>query len=186
MNALAWLRFGMAGIVAVVMPASALAGSATFQGTLSPGGPTEPETALITSPNCSGGTIVFAVLYRAYQFRVTSAGSYNISEPGAESAVYLYDGPFNPAQPANNCLAASNGNPINLDVNLSPGVKYTLVVIEDTFAQDGMNYAMTVSGPGGIVLPGDAASVPVLPAPLLALLALVLAASGWARLRRRS
>lgn len=182
---LAWWRAAAAGIVAVVVSASALAGSATFQGTLSPGGATEPETALITTPNCSGGTFVFAVLYRAYPFRVTAAGTYNVSEPGTESAVYVYDGPFNPAHPANHCLAASNGNPISLDVNLSPGVKYTLVIIEDSFAQDGMSYAMTLSGPGAIVQPSIAA-VPALSAPLLALLALALAAGGWLGLRRRA
>ncbi len=131
------------------------AGSISFTGTLIPGGPAQSQVALITTPNCNGSSISFTILYRAYPFVVDAAGSYTISEPGTDSAVYVYAGSFNPANPVANCYAASNSNPINFAVSLNPGVVYTLVVVEDTFDQDGLAYNVTISGPGNVSLPTD-------------------------------
>ncbi|MBK8029953.1 MAG: hypothetical protein IPK17_10675 [Chloroflexi bacterium] len=82
-----------------------------------------------------------------------ASGAYTITEPGIDSAIYLYSGTFEPANPAANCYAASNINPISLSVSLTAGTVYTLVVIEDSFAQDGMAYNLTISGPGNVSLP---------------------------------
>ncbi|MBX3066531.1 MAG: hypothetical protein KF726_26355 [Anaerolineae bacterium] len=139
-------------LVFVMLPLEkASAGTATFSGTLVPGGPQEPQTALITTPNCSGGYVAFAVLYAAYSFSVDAGGLYTFTEPGVESAMYLYSGGFDPANPATNCVAASNTNPLNFSYNLVPGQTYYVAVIEDTFAQDGMSYSINISGPGNII-----------------------------------
>ncbi|MFN8451029.1 MAG: hypothetical protein U0521_21240 [Anaerolineae bacterium] len=153
----------MAALVIAVGATVVFAGSDSVSGTLSPGGPTEPQVALITTPNCSGGTTAFAVLYAAYSFTVDADGVYTVTEPGAESAVYVYSGGFDPANPATNCLAASNTNPISLPVALTAGVSYTVAVIEDTFAQDGMSYSLTISGPGNVNInkPGAACTYPL-------------------------
>lgn len=142
-------------VLAAITATAVLAGTISFTGTLVPGGATEPQVALITTPNCNGGTIAFTMLYHAYRFTVDAAGVYTVTEPGVESAVYVYAGGFDPVFPALNCIAASNTNPISLPVNLSPGVVYTLVVVEDTFEQDGMPYNLTINGPGNISVPVD-------------------------------
>jgi len=136
--------------VALVMASVVFAGSISFAGTLTAGGPTEPQVAQIVTPNCTGSYVVFPVLYRSYGFTVDVSGAYTFTEPGVESAVYVYAGSFNPALPADNCIAASNSNPINLPVALTAGTTYYVVVIEDTFDQDGMAYNIGISGPGSI------------------------------------
>lgn len=138
------------GIVSMMLVSAVFAGSLGFTGTLTPGGPTEPVVALITTPNCNGSTISFTMLYASYQFTVDATGSYTVTEPGVDSAVYIYNGPFNPSNPVANCYAASNSNPINLSVSLTAGTIYTIVVVEDTFDQDGMAYSLNISGPGNV------------------------------------
>lgn len=137
------------------------AGSATFSGTLSPGGATESVVAQITTPNCTGGIVAFSVLYAAHPFTVDADGVYTFSEPGTESALYVYSGSFNPNSPVTNCVAASNSNPINLVVNLTAGTQYYVVVIEDTFEQDGMSYSINISGPGNIIGSSGACPYPL-------------------------
>ncbi len=152
-------KIGLIFLFAVLLSVAAVvvyAGSLSFTGALTPGGATEPQVAQIVAPNCTGATVVFSVLYRAYPFVVDAAGSYTVTEPGTESAVYVYAGSFDPANPATNCIAASNANPINFSVALNPGTVYTAVVIEDTFEQDGLAYNLTISGPGNVTVPaGD-------------------------------
>ena len=59
-------------------------------------------------------------------------------------------------------------------------------MIEDTFAQDGMDYTLTVSGPGAITLGiPSAIEVPTLSDWSLGLLALVLASLAVFAMRRR-
>ncbi|MBK9748391.1 MAG: hypothetical protein IPO91_16680 [Chloroflexi bacterium] len=149
-------KFGLVILFALLFSIAAVvvyAGSLSFTGTLTPGGQTESIVAGITAPNCNGSSVVFDVLYQAYQFQVDVPGSYTITEPGTESAIYVYSGTFDPANPLANCYAASNINPISLSVSLTAGTVYTLVVIEDSFAQDGMAYNLTISGPGNVSLP---------------------------------
>ncbi len=137
-------------LVSAVVVTAVFAGSLSFSGTLSPGGPTEPQTAMISTPNCTGAYAAFAILYHADAFTVDADGVYTVTEPGVESAVYVYAGGFDPANPATNCIAASNTNPISLPVSLTAATNYTVVVIEDTFAQAGLTYDLTISGPGNV------------------------------------
>lgn len=173
------LRAAAVAALWAVVASSAFAASVNIVGSLSPGGPTEPEVAIISTPNCTGGTVVFAALYRAFPFHVDTTGSYTITEPGTSSAVYVYSGSFNPTLPASNCLAASNTNPINFNANLTAGAPYVLVVIDDTFTQAGLSFSLTISGPGNITVPGvTPQQIPAVSPQALALLALILAAAG--------
>ncbi len=139
------------------------AGSASVSGTLTPGGPTGSAVAQISTPNCTGSTVAFTVLYAAYSFTVDTSGAYTVTESGTESAIYVYQGSFDPNSPATNCIAASNTNPHSLPVNLTAGTQYYVAVIEDSFAQDGMSYSITISGPGEVAL-GNAVCTYPLPA----------------------
>ncbi len=158
-------RFGL--ILAVLALASlsllnvpaASAGSFSFSGTLVPGGPALPVVALISTPNCTGGVNVYSVLYASRTFTVDTDGVYTFTEPGTESALYLYGGSFDPTNPAANCLAASNSNPLSFSYPLTVGTTYIVVVIEDTFTQDGMSYDVSISGPGAICPDGNCAVV---------------------------
>ena len=155
------LYFAMSVVVLVVFAVGAgavLAGSANVTGTLTPGGLQEPQVATITTPNCTGGYVAFSVLYAAYAFKVDVGGIYTFDEPGVESAMYLYQGSFDPNFPATNCIAASNTNPLNFTATLTAGRTYYLAVIEDTFAQDGMGYSITINGPGNIFV-GDSVNL---------------------------
>ncbi len=140
----------LVAVIAAMVVSTVYAGNATFSGTLTPGGATEPVVAQISTPNCTGGTVAFSVLYAVYPFTVDATGAYTFTEPGTESAMYVYSGSFDPNSPATNCIAATNSNPLNLVVNLTAGTQYFVVVIEDTFEQDGMSYSISISGPGNI------------------------------------
>jgi hypothetical protein len=128
----------------------ALAGSYSVSGTLDSNSPTMPQTPIISTPNCTGAYAAFAVQYRSVAFTVTAPGTYTFTETASpNTAFYLYAGSFNPAAGAN-CIAASNTNPLNISYALATGTTYYLVVINDTFSQDPMNYVLTISGPGDI------------------------------------
>jgi hypothetical protein len=137
-------------IVCAVVVTAVFAGSASVSGTLTPGGATVSQVAIISTPNCTGAYVAFAALYAAYPFTVDVDGLYTVTEPGTESAIYISSGSFDPAFPAANCIAASNTNPLNFSVALTAGTTYVVAVIEDTFAQDGMSYNITISGPGNV------------------------------------
>lgn len=182
-------RFAIVSILSLVLGAVVVtpvfADIRTFTGALVPGGPTTTSTAIISTPACTGGTVAFQVLYQAFVFQVTASGVYTITEPGVESAVYVYSGSFDPTAVASNCAFASNTNPINFTASLTAGQQYVLVVIEDTFAQDGLNFAVTIRGPGDILLVGEGvAAVPTLSLQGLLLMVLILAAAGTVALRR--
>jgi hypothetical protein len=151
-------------IILSIGATTTFAGSASVTGTLTPGGATEPQVAIISTPNCTGAYVAFSVLYAAYSFTVDADGVYTVTEPGTESAVYVYSGGFDPNFPATNCIAASNTNPISLPVALTAGTPYVVAVIEDTFAQDGMDYSLTVSGPGNVSFGGTGGCSNPLPA----------------------
>ncbi len=136
---------------------AASAGNVTISGVLVPGGQTMPVVAIISTPNCTGATNPVAVLYAATSFTVDTDGTYTFSEPGTSSAVYLYAGTFNPANPVVNCVAASNSNPISFSYALTAGETYVVVVTDDTYEQPGISYALSISGPGEICLGGSCA-----------------------------
>lgn len=137
-------------VLVVAFSASANGATRLITGTLAPGGPTMP-VVIISTPTClsQGAT---PVLYRAYSFTVDVGGTYTFTEPSTDSlGLYVHAGVFNPANSFPTCIAASNVNPTNLGVNLTPGTNYTVVVFDDHFAQPGISYSLTISGPGNII-----------------------------------
>lgn len=164
---------------------AAAAGTLNFNGTLTPGGPQEPQVAVISTPNCTGGYTAFPVLYQAFPFTVDTTGSYQFSESGANSAAYVYANSFNPALPADNCIAASNSNPISgLNANLTAGTQYYFVVTDDTFTQLGLSINGSVTGPGNISGP-IVGSIPTLSELGIGLLTSLLGLGAAYSLRRR-
>jgi len=137
-------------IIGAVMSFSAFAATRVVNGTLAQGGPTMP-VVFVSPPNCTGqGTT--PVLYRAYPFTVDVGGTYTLSIPGAQpNSLYVHAGTFDPDNSFPTCIAASNIQPINLGVNLVPGMNYFAVVFDDSFTQAGFSYQLTISGPGSII-----------------------------------
>ncbi len=171
----------------LLLASPALAGSDTASGTLVPGGPTIDPVAIISTPNCTGAVVAFAALYGLEPLSVGASGTYHVDEPGTESAVYILQGSFDPAAVVDTCIAASNTNPIAFDVALSAGVQYYAVVIEDTFTQDGMDYTLTVSGPGEVSLGfASLVEIPTLSTWGVGALVLLLAGVAFLALRRHA
>jgi hypothetical protein len=139
-------------VVSSIGVSAVLAGSINFTGNTSSGA--TMLVAIISTPNCTGAYGSVNVHYVAYNFTVDADGMYTFTEPGASTAIYLYAGGFNPGAAADNCIAASNTNPISLPVALTAGASYTVVVFDDAFAQPGQPYSLTISGPGNILI-GD-------------------------------
>lgn len=165
----------------------ALAGSDTVTGTLVPGGPTLSQVGIISTPNCTGAYTAFAVLYGLAPLQVGTSGTYQVDEPGSTSAVYILQGSFDPDAVAATCIAASNTNPISLGVVLTAGVQYFAVVIDDTFEQGGLDYTLTVSGPGTVSLGfASLVEIPTLSAWGLVALVLLLTSVAFLALRRRA
>ena len=144
-------------VLGVMMVTPVFAGSRNFTGTLVPGGPMTTEVAIITTPACTGATVASPALYNAFPFSVSANGVYTITEPGTSSAVYVYSDSFDPTAVASNCAFASNTNPINFNVSLTAGMTYVLVIIDDTFGQNGLDFAVTITGPGNIYLRSNTA-----------------------------
>lgn len=133
--------------------------------------------AIISTPNCTGGYGVVNVRYRTYPLSVGTSGGYTITSSTATNgeALYVHQPALNPAAAADNCIAASNTNPINFVVNLNAGTSYTVTVIDDTFAQNVGPFVLSVNGPGSVTLGAPTVPVPALGPVALALLALLLA-----------
>jgi hypothetical protein len=182
-------------VAALSFAAPALAGTATFPGTWEVGGPTMPVVA-ISTPNCTA-QLATPVRYKEHPFHVTVSGIYNFSEtvvpntPGNLASLYVMSENFDPAAGLATCLFASNNGsppatPTTLAANLTAFTPYIAVAFDDTFAQSGESYVLTVSGPGDILVfeAPSILEIPTLSPWGLALLAALLALGGLALVRR--
>lgn len=157
-------------ILAVLVSAAAstaFAGTFNASGFVGPGDPTL-LVGIIVTPNCTGGYGGVDVFYDIYEFQVDTDGSYTVSvfSASGNTAFYLIANTFDPGAVATNCIAASNtGNPQVASAPLTAGSTYFVVIIDDTFAQTGHNYDLTISGPGEIYV-GGLPTVPACPYPL--------------------
>jgi hypothetical protein len=134
----------------------AFAGSASLSGTLTPGGATMP-VVFISTPNCTGQGAA-QVLYAQHKVTVDTTGVYDfsVSSPGGFASMYIMSASFNPANGFPACLAGDNsGNPVTLSLNLTAGTTYYVIPFDDTFAQAGGSYTLTISGPGSVALDGS-------------------------------
>ena len=146
----------------VVGVSTTFAGSATLTGTLTPGDPTMP-VVFISPPNCTAQG-VSPVLYHVYAFTVDASGTHNFSQtsPDGFASLYLFEGSFNPAAAFPDCIAADNsGNPVSFSASLTAGTQYFAVPFDDTFAQAGGDYTLSIDGPGNILFAGAACAYPL-------------------------
>jgi hypothetical protein len=158
-------------VVFVVLILATIAAGSVSAGSISIGGsvdPTDPTllVAIISTPNCTGGYGSVNVHYDLIHFQVDAAGNYtvNVLSGTGNTAFYLLQGSINTGAVADTCIAASNsGNPQTVTEPLSPGIDYYVVIIDDTFAQAGDTYTLTISGPGNPLLggSGDVCSLPI-------------------------
>jgi len=141
-------------VMILIVPAeSALAGSASVTGTIDGADPTMP-VVFISTPNCTGQG-VSPVHYEVHSLQVDTAGVYTVtvSSPANLASVYVYATSFDPTNGLANCVGGSNsGSPTTLTINLDPSITYFVVPFDDTFAQTGGSYTLTVDGPGGVNL----------------------------------
>ncbi|MGD9944260.1 MAG: IPTL-CTERM sorting domain-containing protein [Burkholderiaceae bacterium] len=185
-------RVALAGVLAAVGSAlafSAHAGTASVVGTVDASSPTM-SVVLISPPNCltQSGTIVG---YRTHPFSVTLDGTYalDVDILSGNSSIYLYENAFDPSNGTVNCVAADNSAPIGISYLLSAANQYIAVVFDDTFAQPGTTYRLTIDGPGNILIAVASAgpiAVPTLSAFGLMGLSGLIAGAAAMRARRRA
>lgn len=101
-------------------------------------GPTQVHYEVIPWTAPVGGTV---------DFRLTSA-------PANAASFYVYDGPFDPANAEENCVAADNsadnpGGQKIVTLEVQDEKTYRLVVFDDTFTQAGATFRMEIEVPGG-------------------------------------
>ena len=134
----------------------------------------------------------FAFPYTTGTFYVGTTGSYTVSlpTPGVNNLVYLLTGPLTiagptPTNPLTDFFAGEiNTNTTTFSTTLQAGQQYSYVLY---FTTNAGSSTFTISGPGCISLGGNNCTVgaPTLEPGPLALLAILVAASGLFFLRRR-
>lgn len=183
------LQFAAVGFMLLSLAAPASAQVLVLSGTLDGSDPTMP-VVFIVPPNCIGQGVA-PVLYEARPFYVTATGTYNLSQaslPASFASWYLYEYSFNPLAGMTNCVAAMNGaaDPLATNVTLQAYRQYIAVPFDDTGAQAGGTYTMTITGPGVIAEGAPAmTAVPTLHPWALFSLAALLGLGGLLRSRRR-
>jgi hypothetical protein len=138
-----------------ISAAPAFAGSASVSGVFPVADSPTMPVIFISGGNCVGQGS-FPVQYHAYAFTVDAAGSYTISLNVAAGnlALYLMNSSFNPANAFPNCLTADNSDPLSVSGSLAANTTYYAVTIDDTSAQSGGSYTLTISGPGNVYFAG--------------------------------
>jgi hypothetical protein len=146
-----WIVLGVVALCMALGVTAALAGSATFTGTLDPSDPTLP-VVFIDTPFCDSQGIE-PIHYEAHPFTVDTDGTYTITLTDTQNIVsmYVFEGSFDPANPFPTCAAGNNlSTPSWLTVGLTAGTQYFVVPIDDSEAQLGDSYSITIEGPGNI------------------------------------
>ena len=147
-HAFRYILFATIGLLS----GTALAGTVTLTGNLQPPTPTMP-VVIIAPPLCSSQGVT-PVTYRVYPVSVTQTGIYTIDSTSVvgDTAIYLYEGAFDPANGMTNCVQADNAAPNQIVFTLNAGTSYNVVIIDDTFAQTVDVFTLVISGPGGILV----------------------------------
>lgn len=136
----------------LIMGATAVfAGSASVSDTFPVGGSPTMPVVFISPPNCTGQGVA-AVQYHAHAFSVDVAGNYtlDLGIGSGNLSLYLMTAGFNPAAGFPTCLSGDNADPISVSFALAANTIYIAVPFDDTFAQSGGSYTLTISGPGNV------------------------------------
>jgi hypothetical protein len=145
-----WLTVVLLALTGIV-PARAAA--VTVSGTITTADRTMP-VVFISPPNCTGQG-ASPVLYQAIRFFVTVSGTYTfrLLSAGDAHSLYLHETSFDPASSFPTCIGGDNtGDLIELTESLTALRQYIAVPFDDTFAQAGGFYTLTIEGPGAVVL----------------------------------
>ncbi|MBI3149226.1 MAG: hypothetical protein HYZ17_12025 [Betaproteobacteria bacterium] len=183
------LQFVAVGLMLLSLAAPASAQVLVLSGTIDGSDPTMP-VVFITNPTCAAQGVT-PVLYEARPFYVAATGVYNLSQaslPASFASWYLYEYTFSPLAGTTNCVAAMNGpaDPLATNVTLQAFRQYIAVPFDDTVAQTGGSYTLTITGPGVIAEGAPAfAAVPALHTWALLGLAALLGLGGLLRMKRR-
>lgn len=140
----------MLTLVLAISINTAWAGDASVGGTIGAGDP-QIGVIYITEPNCTGQDI-FMVAYDSYPFTVSADGHYtvNLASTADFASIYIFEGNFDPSNPLPTCIVGWNDNPVSFSIYLTAGVQYIAVPFDDTYAQSGGDYTLSVSGPGTV------------------------------------
>jgi hypothetical protein len=129
----------------------------TRSGTLDSGDSTMGVVSIDGEADTCGTQGGFAVHYEVIPWTAPVGGTVSFrltSTPTNMASFYVYDGPFDPANGEENCLAGDNsadnpGNEKIVTLNVQDEKTYRLVVFDDTFDQLGGSYEFSIEIPGG-------------------------------------
>lgn len=104
----------------------------------------------ISNPDCVDQG-VFQVAYREHLLPANLSGPFaftHTESDGANLSMYLMTADWYPGAGLPYCIAAVNGSSNTITANLDPSVRYSLVVFDDSFDQNGGSYEVSVNRPG--------------------------------------
>jgi hypothetical protein len=169
----------VAAFAALIASAVAPAHGATlvYSGTFAPNDTPTMHVVKIGTPNCVGSLGEVDVAYHEYPVEAVADGdltvavAYPVQDPPSSISVYLMQPGWDPEDAREDCLAASNlgtagGAPATFTYPVVAGGSYVVVVFDDTIAQVGGSYQLTVTGPvngPGLVTPSTRPEVTVPP-----------------------
>jgi len=120
-----------------------------ISGTLTSGDP----TMKLIQPNLNtcGSVLAVDVHYDAVEFDAPVSGTFEflVTVGGENTAMYLFHGAADPANPLSNCIRASNGTPPQFHALLEADQPYTLVIVDATESQTGGAWTVQATYPDG-------------------------------------
>lgn len=137
--------------------APAEAGVATRSGSINANDPTMDVVTINGTTDTCTGQAATDVRFEVIPWTAPVGGTTEFrltSTPGNVASFYVYDGPFDPTDGMQNCLAADNSvdtpaGEKTVTLNVQDGRTYRLVVFDDSFAQNGVSFTMDIEVPGG-------------------------------------
>lgn len=136
---------------AVLVVAQGTAGGVdTYHGAIDDQDPTLEALQPTEGPGC-GDDLGVAVHYDVVTLAPGPGGTYRFALTSTNesfAAMYVYEISFDPADPAQNCVAsASFGDPVLLELDLVESMPHFVVVWDDTLDQVGGDYTLVVTPP---------------------------------------
>ncbi|MGB3056236.1 MAG: hypothetical protein WBB52_15420 [Acidimicrobiales bacterium] len=145
---LAMVAVAAVGLASATLPASA--DMVVYTGEIGPNDTPTMPVVTISNPDCVDQG-VFQVAYREHLLPANLSGPFTFTHTesdGANLSMYLMTADWYPGAAYPYCIAAVNGSSGTITANLDPSVRYSLVVFDDSFDQNGGSYEVSVNRPG--------------------------------------